>query len=119
MTILYIFLGIFAGAYATQTYYLAIMTLARARDEGLLTKRWQNFWFALWLVPGLFMDALLNLTVGTLLFLELPGGKKPWYLELVTDRLKRNVVNLGWRGKVARFICHHLLDKFDPRGRHC
>lgn len=111
-----VILWIFGLAYVTQTYYLAIMTLSRARDEGTLKPgTLQSVYFALWLVPGLICDWLLNMTVGTVIFAELPKEAK----ELLTARLKRHVNEETFRGKIARFVCKKLLDRFDPRGRHC
>jgi len=36
----------------------------------------------------------------------------------VTARLKRHAKEQGWRGAVARWVATHLLDAFDPDGRH-
>jgi hypothetical protein len=116
MTILWVLLWVFALVYVTQTYYLAIMSLGRARAEGQIKPgTWQSIWFAGWLIPGVFCDWLLNMTVGTVLFLELPKS----FGELLTPRLKRHCGKDGWRGWLATGICHKMLDKFDPRGRHC
>lgn len=101
------------GIYATWVAYLAIMALIRARDEKRLTK------VALWLaypvvVIGLLLDFTLNVTVGTALFLEPP---REW---LLSPRLSRLIeTDPGWRGDLAAWVCVHLLDTFDPDGRHC
>lgn len=63
---------------------------------------------------GYLMDVFANLTVASLVFLELPREL------LVTDRLKRHMhKSKGWRFWLARYICDHLLDVFDPSGDHC
>jgi hypothetical protein len=68
------------------------------------------------LVIAYFVDWSSNWTFATLWFLELPA--RPG--ELVTDRLIRYMSQDGWRKNHARFICHNLLDYFDPRaGGHC
>ncbi len=36
----------------------------------------------------------------------------------VTARLKRHKYATGWRGRVARWVAAHLLDAFDPDGKH-
>lgn len=65
---------------------------------------------------GLLMDWLSNWTIATLLFWELPKSPN----ELVTTRLSRYVYSdSGWRLKCAEWICHNLLDIFDPSGKHC
>ncbi len=33
-------------------------------------------------------------------------------------RLKRHKYDAGWRGRVARWVAAHLLDAFDPNGKH-
>jgi hypothetical protein len=120
--------GVVGSLYIAQTYYLAVMSLARAKAAGLIVPgTWQSFWFALWLVPGLFVDWFLNMTLFSILFIEPPQGytndkgerKYYWFAELITGRLKRHCGRKTWRGAIARFICHGFLDKFDPRGRHC
>jgi hypothetical protein len=53
-------------------------------------------------------------TIASLVFLELP---REW---LVTDRLQRHMhKSIGWRFWLAKYICDHLLDVFDPSGNHC
>jgi hypothetical protein len=108
--------GIIASLYIAQTYYLAVMSLARAKALGLIVPgTWQSVWFALWLAPGVLLDWFLNFTLFIVFFLELP---ETWG-ELITGRLKRHCGKPTWRGKFATWICHGFLDKFDPRGRHC
>jgi hypothetical protein len=114
--------------YVAQTYYLAIMSLARAKAVGqIVPGTWQSIWFALWLVPGVIIDWFLNMTLFSIFFLELPKTEKrsngtirwKWYAELITGRLIRHCGKPTWRGKLASWICHNFLDKFDPRGKHC
>lgn len=63
---------------------------------------------------GYLMDVFANLTIASLVFLELP---REW---LVTDRLQRHMTkSTGWRFWLAKYICDHLLDVFDPSGNHC
>ena len=63
---------------------------------------------------GYLMDVFANLTIASLVFLEPP---REW---LVTDRLKRHMhKSKGWRFLLAKYICDHLLDVFDPSGDHC
>lgn len=63
---------------------------------------------------GYLMDVFANMTVASIVFLEPP---REW---LVTDRLQRHMQkSTGWRFWLAKYICDHLLDVFDPSGDHC
>jgi hypothetical protein len=65
-------------------------------------------------VIGFLMDVFANLTIASLVFLEPP---REW---LVTSRLQRYIAHgTGWRFWLAKYICDHLLDVFDPSGDHC
>lgn len=62
------------------------------------------------------VDLLMQLTLFTLVFAELPRDL------LVTHRLRRYMRELPashWRRRWADYLCHHLLDPFDPTGAHC
>lgn len=104
-----------AGGYmllvVTWVLYLAIMNLAEHRDR--------LHWFArinaygIVLPIGYVFDAALNLLVCAI-FLRWP---RDW---LLTGTLKRNIaVDQGWRCATAAWICEHLLNQFDPKGKHC
>jgi hypothetical protein len=68
------------------------------------------------LAIGWCMDLFSNWTIATFLFLELPESP----LELVTDRMRRYIESdTGWRAQRATWLCHSLLDMFDPNGSHC
>lgn len=63
---------------------------------------------------GCTMDVFANMTIASIAFLEPP---REW---LVTDRLQRHMYkSAGWRFWLAKYICDHLLDVFDPSGDHC
>ena len=67
-------------------------------------------------VLGYLMDILAQYTIAVVFFLDLPARHE----YLVTDRLKRYMTHgKGWRAKKAEWICTHLLDVFDPTGKHC
>lgn len=93
-------------------FYSAVMHFKRARDAGQMGWPMKVLAYPALLV-GLVLDALVNLTVCTVLFLEFP---REW---LVTSRLSRHAKADGWRGSIARWVCVHLLDALDPSGRHC
>lgn len=97
--------------YVTWTMYLAVMALKRARDAGSLTRTATILGYPMLFIGYLF-DFAVNVLVCTPLLLELPRETT------VTARLKRHKAAGGWRGRVAAWVGDHLLDPFDPSGRH-
>lgn len=93
--------------------YVLVMGIYRAHLAKKLTPT--LYLVALpWVALGLVADVLVNIFVASVVFLE-----PPWEW-LVTDRLQRHLAaSYGWRARLARWICTHLLDVFDPSGRHC
>jgi hypothetical protein len=90
-------------------YYIAAMHIRKVIDQvGMGTKLIIFPAFAV----GLILYAALNVTVGTLLFLQLPKSLQ------FTDRLKRNLEarDGSWRYKQAVWWCAHL-EIFDEG--HC
>jgi len=57
------------------------------------------------------LDVGFNFIFGTMMFLELP---RQWTLSARCALHKRDY---GFRGTLARAICNHLLNPFDPN--HC
>lgn len=92
--------------------YLAVMNLAAHRDG--LHPVTQGHGMAV-LCVGLFLDFVLNVVVGTVVFVDLPHELK------LTQRLKRYHKDAKgtWRDRLATWICTHLLNPFDPKGGHC
>lgn len=58
------------------------------------------------------LDVLFNLTLGTLLFLDLP---RQWTFSQRVGSYKRR---FDWRAPLAAWICDNLLDPFEAGG-HC
>lgn len=110
LTFLYVILGGILFTFFTWGMYLSVMNLMRVKDT--LTLETKVFAYPLAFV-GVVADALYNVVVGTVLFLELP---QEW---LLTKRLKRHLEDDSFRGVIARWLCRHLLDPFDPKGTHC
>lgn len=101
----------FVGLYLLWIFYLAVMTLKRARDANLLTKTVKALGIPV-LVVGLILDFLANVFVMTVMLLELPKETT------VTARLKRhNKESTGWRLSIVKWA-EPLLDPFDPSGDH-
>lgn len=107
---LYVILGSIIFTFYTWGLYLSVMMLMKHKDT--LTTETKFFAYPL-AFYGVLVDFLYNMTVGTLLFVELP---REW---LLTKRLKRHLEDDNWRGTMSRWFCRHLLDPFDPKGTHC
>ena len=92
-------------------FYLAVMSLKRAKDAGQLSKTALVLGApVLWI--GYLLDAFVNITLMTIVLMEFPKEI------LVTDRLIRHSkATSGWRLKVVYWF-QPLLDPFDPSGRH-
>lgn len=99
--------------YALWLFYLALTNLYRAKRAG--TIRSVSLWMGYpILIVGALLDLLVNLVIMTVVFVELPREL------LVTQRLCRHIKDgSGWRNKLAYWICHNLLNAFDPSGDHC
>lgn len=100
-----------AATYALWMFYLAVMNLKRARDNGTLTRIAYYLGLPMFAI-GITLDFIVNVIVFSVVMLELPREG------LVTARLKRHAPHDTWRGNVARWFALHFLDTFDPSGRH-
>jgi len=110
MIMLQIILWIFIACFFTWGMYLAVMNLMAARKTMPLVTKFFAYPLA---AIGIIMDVLINIVVGTIIFVELP---KTW---LLTARLQSHMDDPNWRGALAVWICANLLDPFDARGYHC
>lgn len=91
--------------------YLAVMNLSRVRKDLHPFAKFNAY--AIVLPIGYVFDAVLNL-LACAIFLRLP---RDW---LLTGTLKRMIAtDDGWRCATAAWICEHLLNQFDPKGKHC
>ena len=120
-----ILLEAFACMYALWVFYLAVMTLLRARRADTLPK--VAYYLGIPVVyTGYFIDIFVNFFILSFLILELPkyvrwpsariGIRVEW---TVTARLSRHTHDSsGWRQKIAMWIGANLLDPFDPSGKH-
>lgn len=99
--------------YALWLLYVLVMGLYRAKLQGRLSRVALVLGFPVYAI-GYLLDVFVQMTVASVLFLELPREG------LVTGRLTRHIKRgKGWRRDLARWICFHLLDPFDPHGVHC
>jgi hypothetical protein len=111
MTALYVVLISFLSFYALWVLYLAVMSLKRVQDAGMLHNTARVFGMPI-LVIGYVLDALVNIFILTILLVEIPEELT------VTARLKRHIKESNdWRLGVACWFIP-LLDPFDPSGKH-
>ena len=110
-------LGFYIGlVYATWLFFLAIMALLSARNNGKLTKGSEIMAYPL-LIVGWCLDFSLNMA-STPVFLDLP---QEWLLTIRCDRYLSipNPTGLNkYRQRFARLLCQNLLDPFQSGG-HC
>jgi hypothetical protein len=86
---------------------------------------WVQVFAAIPMVVFLALDAAMQLTVFTAIFLDLPSGTWKvwlWREHLVTQRLAR-YRSEGWptgpRKQMATAVCEQALNPFDPTKKHC
>jgi hypothetical protein len=102
---------ILGATYALYVFYAAVMNIKRVRDAGKLTWVGKALGYPT-LVIGLLLDLFINLTLMTVVLLELPRELT------VTSRLKRHhKESTGWRLAVVKFF-EPVLDPLDPSGDH-
>ena len=100
-----------AAGYLLWVGYLALTNLDRARAAGLLTPAARVAAAPLLLLFGP-LDVLVNWTIGTLIFAELP---RHWTL---SQRAASHYRAAGMRGNIARWLGHNALNPFDRTGDH-
>ena len=95
--------------------YIIVMGLYRAHLNGQLS--WPaKILGAPALVVGYVLDVIMQYTVAAIIWREWPARGE----HLVTDRMQRYLaIGHGSRYRKAKWLCEHLLDPFDPTGKHC
>ena len=102
-----------ALVFITFLLYLAYVTLRVAHDNGKLKRApipVRIVCYAI-LTAAVVCDAVFNVTLGSLLFLEPP---RQW---LFTERCALHRHEDGWRGRLARWVCEGWLNPFEAG--HC
>jgi len=111
MNPLYPILIAIGTTYALWIFFICVMGLKRVNEAGKLTTMGKVLGYPV-LFIGLLLDLFVNVTVMTILLLEMPQEIT------VTSRLKRhNKESSGWRKAVAVWF-EPILDPFDPEGDH-
>jgi hypothetical protein len=99
-------------AYSLFVLFLAVMSLQTAKAQGKITAGAYRLAYSV-LLLGWVLDFIVNATLASLLFLELPQELT------VSARVLRHVKDAGgWRRTVACWLQANLLAPFDPSGRH-
>lgn len=112
MNILFVFLGAAALVHCLWVHYVAVMRLKQVREAGKLTPAAKSFGYPA-LFVGLVLDLIVQVVIGTILFVELP---REWTLSGRLYRLSTG--RPGWRQYVAERIRKALLDDIDDAGIH-
>lgn len=101
------------GVWITWVLFLAVMNLERAKKRWSLTKIQQVMGLPI-VVIGYLLDVFYNVTLCTVLFLELP--KEP----TISQRLERYIKDneTDWRHRQAMWWRETLLADFDKDGSH-
>lgn len=106
-----IFLSFIPACWLMWLIFVCMMRLQEVRDAGKLTLAQKILGYPV-LVFGLALDFVLNVTIGSLVFLEVPREMT------LSARLWRLSNGDGWRQKPALVIRVGLLDSIDPEGVH-
>jgi len=60
-------------------------------------------------------DVFFNVTIGTAMFADLPFQKQAGHREVTySQRLKRLILDMGWRGNRARWVAETFIYRTDP-----
>jgi hypothetical protein len=105
--------GAIFGVWLLWVLYVFVMALKRVRESGRLSKT-AMAWGLAAAIPAYILDVAVNLTIGTVLFLDFPREAT------LSARLSRYYSPEGtdWRCKFAGWLASTLLDPFDPDGKH-
>jgi hypothetical protein len=105
----------FIGAFLLFTLYLSYCTLRVAYDNGKLAAAPKIVQAGCWgiFIIALVLDVIFNVTVGTVVFFELPEIRRLTF----TMRCKKWMTNDSWRGRIARWVCDGWLNPFEAG--HC
>lgn len=104
---------VIAALWLFYVFYVFTMGVYRVQLAGKLTGL-SKVLLMPFVVVAVLMDVACQMTVATVVFLELPKEL------LVTARLQRYLRGEdGWRKTIALYVCNNLLDPFDPNGKHC
>jgi len=103
-----------SGVVGTFSFLPFYVVAQKARDEGKIPRAVFPLVIVLLLFGGLCDIVLLNLPA-SLIFLDLPWQKAGGHREITfSQRLKRLVLDSGWRGDLARWVAVTFILWIDP-----
>jgi len=96
-------------------FYLAIMNLKKAKEAGTMTPVAKFCGYSI-VIPGYILDILVNIFIGSILFLEFPNYKRL----TLSARMDYLYVpgSISWRSRLADWLARNLLNTYDPSGEH-
>ena len=100
-----------ACLYLLWVFYLAVMSLKRARDAGTLSKLALALGYPV-LIVGWILDFIGNVIPMSIILMELPREMT------ITARLKRHHKSESGYRKAVADLAETILDAFDPSGNH-
>ena len=100
-----------AALYGLWIGYLALTNADRVRAAGQMTPVARVLITPALLVFGA-LDVLVNVTIGSILYLELP---RRWTL---SQRAASHYRADTWRGNISRWLGHNVLNAYDRTGDH-
>lgn len=65
---------------------------------------------------GIIVDVFANIFIATIVFRSLP---RQWLVTTRLIQIKNNPLEHHHNKFLAQYVCEHMLDIFDPSGRHC
>jgi hypothetical protein len=91
------------------------MNLKRAKDNGTMTPVAEKLGYSI-AIPGYILDILVNIFIGSILFLEFPHYKRL----TLSARMDYLYVpgSTSWRSRLADWFARNLLNTYDPSGEH-
>ena len=111
----FIAVAFYANTIGLYLWFLYAMFVLRR--EHPLREKYGPFIFHLLVAPaylGVLLDIFYQWTWACLVFWKLPQDL------VLTKRLQRyRKTDVGWRTKLAAWICDHLLNRWDPEHHHC
>lgn len=95
--------------------YILVMGIYRAYLAGRLNKFLLVICLPAVLI-GIVFDVVANLTIAVIIFRKLP---REWLVTTRLIKIQNNSLEHAHNKALAKYICDHMLDIFDPSGNHC
>ena len=98
-------------------WFLSAMYYLRHKHDIRVHTRIGNYFAEAALIPGILFDVVYNWTFGMLMFMDVTSD---WTLSERLSRYRNSDKHKAtWRMRWADWICEHILNPYDPKGKHC